>query len=264
MTCLWSLLEAYGFKTFSLCIHRHIPNRMRMANFKPLAWQGFGSPLHIYIFCQNPCELACLERRRNRERERERERERSGREGGEGEIRTRGREDERRMEGERGGKTRGEGRRERKGGYNFLISGQRPEIKKKQPKNRIWPLGENMEMKAQSRKKGTKTHFCWPFFAIWGLIFPGVSGWKAANGGAKRIVRFGGGKRIKTSFGGLRQWDLPGLCRFPLRKQQGENKRGGGKRIVGGGFQNCFWKGVLWYVFPSPEFSTPLCFSLIR
>ena len=44
-----------------------------------------------------------------------------------------------------------------------------------------------------------------------------------------------------------------------------ENNRaktnGGGKRIIGGGgVQNRFWEGALWYVFPSPEFSTPLCF----
>ena len=38
---------------------------------------------------------------------------------------------------------------------------------------------------------------------------------------------------------------------------------GGGERIIGGGVQNRFWEGVLWYVSPSPEFSTPLCFSLI-
>ena len=48
-----------------------------------------------------------------------------------------------------------------------------------------------------------------------------------------------------------------------------ENNRaktnGGGKRIIGGGgVQNRFWEGVLWYVFPSPEFSTPLCFSLLN
>ena len=41
-----------------------------------------------------------------------------------------------------------------------------------------------------------------------------------------------------------------------------KTNEGGGKRIIGGGVQNRFWEGVLWYVFPSPEFSTPLCFSL--
>ena len=30
-----------------------------------------------------------------------------------------------------------------------------------------------------------------------------------------------------------------------------------------GGVQNRFGGGVLWHVFPSPEFSTPLCFSLL-
>ena len=43
-----------------------------------------------------------------------------------------------------------------------------------------------------------------------------------------------------------------------------ENNRaktnGGGKTYHKRGVQNRFWEGVLWYVFPSPEFSTPLCF----
>ena len=56
-------------------------------------------------------------------------------------------------------------------------------------------------------------------------------------------------------------WSVPVSSK---EKQQGENKRGGGKRIIGEGVQNRFWEGVLWYVFPSPEFSTPLCFSLIK
>ena len=38
---------------------------------------------------------------------------------------------------------------------------------------------------------------------------------------------------------------------------------GGGKRIIGGGGPKPFWGGVLWYVLPSHEFSTPpLFFSL--
>ena len=41
------------------------------------------------------------------------------------------------------------------------------------------------------------------------------------------------------------------------------NKGGGGERTIGGGVQNSFWGGVLRYVFPSPESSTPLCFSLL-
>ena len=39
-------------------------------------------------------------------------------------------------------------------------------------------------------------------------------------------------------------------------------KQGGGNRIISGGVQNRFWGGVLWYVFPSPEFFPPFCFSL--
>ena len=48
------------------------------------------------------------------------------------------------------------------------------------------------------------------------------------------------------------------------RKTTGREQTGGGggNRIIGGGVQNRFWGGVWWYVFPSPEFSTPLCFSL--
>ena len=42
------------------------------------------------------------------------------------------------------------------------------------------------------------------------------------------------------------------------------NKRGGVKRIKSGGVQYRFWRGFLWYVFPSREFSTPLCRSLIK
>ena len=39
------------------------------------------------------------------------------------------------------------------------------------------------------------------------------------------------------------------------------NKGGGGERIIsGGGVQNRFWGGALWYVFPSPEFPPPLFF----
>ena len=42
-----------------------------------------------------------------------------------------------------------------------------------------------------------------------------------------------------------------------------ENNRaktnGGGKRMMGG-IQSRFWEGVLWYVFPSHEFSTPPLF----
>ena len=56
-------------------------------------------------------------------------------------------------------------------------------------------------------------------------------------------------------------------CAWSVPVSSKENNRaktsgGEGKRIIGGGFQNRFWEGVLWHVFPSPEFSTPLCFVL--
>ena len=35
----------------------------------------------------------------------------------------------------------------------------------------------------------------------------------------------------KTSFGGLRKWDLPGLCRFPLKKTTGRKQTGGGGNV---------------------------------
>ena len=91
--------------------------------------------------------------------------------------------------------------------------------------------------------------------------------WKAANGGQNVSCDFGGGKRTierpsKTTFGGLRTWDLSGLCPFPPKTMTWSEQTGGSsERIIGGGVQNCFWGGVLWYVFPYPEFSTPFVFS---
>ena len=52
-------------------------------------------------------------------------------------------------------------------------------------------------------------------------------------------------------------------ARFLSGKWQGVNKGGGVKRIISGGVQNLFWGGLLWYVFPSPEFPPPLFFSEI-
>ena len=80
------------------------------------------------------------------------------------------------------------------------------------------------------------------------------------GGGGKRIVRFWGGKRtmecaLRNQFWRPQKVGSSGLCRFPLRKTTGENKRGG-KRIIGRGSKNRFGKGFY------PEFSTPLCFSL--
>ena len=92
--------------------------------------------------------------------------------------------------------------------------------------------------------------------------------WKAAYGVTKRIVRFLGGKTYHRARPPkpVLEASNSGICLvcagFPLRKTTGRKQTGGGKRIIGGGVQNRFWEGVLWYVFPSPEFSTPLCFSL--
>ena len=54
--------------------------------------------------------------------------------------------------------------------------------------------------------------------------------------------------------------DIGLLCAsFLLKTTEHEPTGGGGEHIrSGGGFQNRFWGGVLWYVFPSPEFTTPL------
>ena len=62
------------------------------------------------------------------------------------------------------------------------------------------------------------------------------------------------------SFGGLSKRDWSGLWPVPLRKMTGRGQPGG-ERIIGGGVQNRYGRGVLWYVFPSPEFSRP-CLSL--
>ena len=83
-------------------------------------------------------------------------------------------------------------------------------------------------------------------------------------GGKTYRAIFLGGKRtieraFQNQFGGLRKWDLPGLRRFPLRKTTGR-KQTGGKTYHRWGVKNRFWEGILWYVFPSPEFSTPPLF----
>ena len=70
--------------------------------------------------------------------------------------------------------------------------------------------------------------------------------------GGTPIVRFCWGKRtIECAFRGLRKLDWSGLCPFPPTKITGLGQTRG-QRI-----QNRFWGGALWYVFPSPEFSTP-------
>ena len=43
-------------------------------------------------------------------------------------------------------------------------------------------------------------------------------------------------------------------------KENNRAKTNWGGGNIGGGVQNRFWEGVLWYVFPSPEFSNPPLF----
>ena len=90
------------------------------------------------------------------------------------------------------------------------------------------------------------------------------------KGGGKtyRAIFGGGGKSYhkapppKPVFGGLRKWDLSGLCPFPLRRMTLREQRGGGKSYhKWGGPKPFFWGGDLWYVFPSPEFPPPPLFS---
>ena len=77
--------------------------------------------------------------------------------------------------------------------------------------------------------------------------------WGGGGGGGETCHRV---PSSKTSFGDPKKSDSSGLYPFPLRKMTGHEQRGG-KRIISGGVQNCFWGEVLWYVFPSPEFPPP-------
>ena len=86
-------------------------------------------------------------------------------------------------------------------------------------------------------------------------------------GGQNVSCDFGGGKRtiecaLQNQFWRPQKvgfaWSVP----VSSKENNRAKTNGGGKRIIGGGVQNRFWEGVLWYVFPSPESSTPLCFSL--
>ena len=92
--------------------------------------------------------------------------------------------------------------------------------------------------------------------------------WKAANGGQNVSCDFGGGKRtiecaLQNQFWRPQKVGFAWSVRVSSKENNRAKTNWGGKRIIGGGVQkNRFWEGVLWYVFPSPEFSTPLCSSL--
>ena len=90
-----------------------------------------------------------------------------------------------------------------------------------------------------------RTHWHENGIILWMLfVFPGLGNRK---GGTKRIERF---------FWGKAYYREP-----PPNHLNLEATKGAGKRIIGGGVQNWFWGGVLWHVFPSPEFSTPPLFA---
>ena len=54
-------------------------------------------------------------------------------------------------------------------------------------------------------------------------------------------------------------WSVPVSSK---ENNRAKTNGGWGERYHRWGVQNRFWEGVVWYVFPSPEFSIPLCFSL--
>ena len=92
------------------------------------------------------------------------------------------------------------------------------------------------------------------------------SNWKAANGGAKRIVRFWGGKRTiehalqnqfwrpeKVGFA----WSVPEETKENNRAKTNE----GGKRIIGGrGSKTVFGKGFYGMFSPPLSFPPPFVF----
>ena len=81
---------------------------------------------------------------------------------------------------------------------------------------------------AASKNKSKKP---WAFCCHAGIVG------KRLMGGQNVSCDFLGGKTYhrvrppKPSFGGLRKWDLPGLCRLPLRKTTGRIQTGGGGNV---------------------------------
>ena len=92
--------------------------------------------------------------------------------------------------------------------------------------------------------------------------------WETANVGAKRIVRFGGGKYhrecppkpvLEGSDSGVGLVCARSrLKKMTLREQEGAICRWGGVQ------KPFFGEGVLWYVFPSLSFPTPPLIALKR
>ena len=99
--------------------------------------------------------------------------------------------------------------------------------------------------------------------------------WAAAEGGAKRIAWiWGGGKRtaecaLQNHFWRPQKLGLVWAVPLSFKGNDRESpKKGGGKRIVGGGSKNVFGGGVFRRIYgmfsPPPEFSTPLGRSLMN
>ena len=98
------------------------------------------------------------------------------------------------------------------------------------------------------------------FLALWEfLAFPfRMNAWEfAKGGGAKRIMRFWGGGNVlssapsKTSFGGLRKWDLSGLCPSPLTRMTLCEQRGGKSYHKWGGPKPFLGRGfMVWFPLP--------------
>ena len=80
-----------------------------------------------------------------------------------------------------------------------------------------------------------------------------------SGGGGETYHAILGGEAYYRVHSPKPKWDWSGLCPVPLRKITGREQTGGGTYQRWGGPEP-FWGGVLWHVFPSPEFSTPLRF----
>ena len=94
----------------------------------------------------------------------------------------------------------------------------------------------------------------------------GISFWgflEFAKGGGQNVSCDFGGENVlysapsKPSFGGLRKWDLSGLCPFPLRKMTLREQRGGGSYHKWGGPKPFLGRGLGFYGMFSPPLSFP-------
>ena len=87
--------------------------------------------------------------------------------------------------------------------------------------------------------------------------------WEMAKGGGNASCDFffGGGMyyRVRALW---RHQKVGSVWSVPISSEENDwNRRGGWETYHRWGSPNRFGGGVLWYVFPFPEFSTPLCCS---